>query len=147
MSQKSPKLSVKCLLSGPDVLPTSESLFLQGPGDSPTSSADGGQLSKHMHARKGGRMRSHMYAGGTYAPEGSVLDAQGGPVPKPADHTSVLRTAACCALCNDSALSYDPGLTSIHLTLHSSGPILRQPSDIQTSMLAGPQVLIVSVTL
>ncbi|CAL8471661.1 g11203 [Coccomyxa elongata] len=46
--------------------------------------------------------------GGTYAPEGSVLDAQGAPVPKPADHTSVLQTAACCALCNDSALSYDP---------------------------------------
>lgn len=49
-------------------------------------------------------------AGGTYAPEGSVLDAKGTPVETPADQTSVLETAACCALCNDSALTYDPGV-------------------------------------
>jgi hypothetical protein len=38
-----------------------------------------------------------------------VLDAQGGPVETPADQASVLETAACCALCNDSSLTYDPG--------------------------------------
>lgn len=53
--------------------------------------------------------RASAAAGGTYAPEGSVLDAQGGPVETPADQASVLETAACCALCNDSSLTYDPG--------------------------------------
>ena len=53
--------------------------------------------------------RINWAAGGTYAPEGSVLDAQGGPVETPADEASVLETAACCALCNDSALTYDTG--------------------------------------
>ncbi|KAK9918863.1 hypothetical protein WJX75_007624 [Coccomyxa subellipsoidea] len=55
-----------------------------------------------------GDLTEFRVTGGTYAPEGSVLDAQGGPVETPADQASVLETAACCALCNDSSLTYDP---------------------------------------
>ena len=50
-----------------------------------------------------------MRSGGTYAPEGSVLDAHARPVEAPAEDPAVLQTAACCALCNDSHLSYNAG--------------------------------------
>ena len=51
----------------------------------------------------------HALPGGTYKPEGAVLDEQGKPVQTPADEPAVLQAAACCALCNDSSLSYNAG--------------------------------------
>ena len=39
-----------------------------------------------------------------------MLDEQGTPVQTPADEPAVLQTAACCALCNDSSLSYNAGV-------------------------------------
>ena len=54
------------------------------------------------------------HAGSTYAPEGRVLTESGAPVQAPAEESAVLQTATCCALCNDSTLTYNNG------KLHSS---------------------------
>ena len=53
-------------------------------------------------------------AGSTYAPEGRVLTESGAPVQAPAEESAVLQAATCCALCNDSTLTYNTGV--LHCT-------------------------------
>ena len=55
------------------------------------------------------RMSWQWRAGSTYAPEGRVLTESGAPVQAPAEESAVLQTATCCALCNDSTLTYNNG--------------------------------------
>ncbi len=55
------------------------------------------------------RMSWQWDAGSTYAPEGRVLTESGTPVQAPAEESAVLQTATCCALCNDSTLTYNNG--------------------------------------
>ncbi len=55
------------------------------------------------------RMSWHWHAGSTYAPEGRVLTESGAPIQAPAEESAVLQTATCCALCNDSTLTYNNG--------------------------------------
>jgi hypothetical protein len=54
------------------------------------------------------------------------LDEKGAPVEAPADQTSVLNTAVCCAICNDSSLGYDAGTAAASPQLLSSSLVLLQ---------------------
>ena len=38
-----------------------------------------------------------------------MLTESGAPVQAPAEESAVLQTATCCALCNDSTLTYNTG--------------------------------------
>ena len=55
--------------------------------------------------------------GSTFAPEGNIVDAQGSAVSGPADSPCLQRMASCAALCNDSTLSYNPGLLLLVIIL------------------------------
>ena len=48
-------------------------------------------------------------AGSTYAPDGRILTESGAPIQTPAEEAAVLQAATCCALCNDSTLTYSTG--------------------------------------
>ena len=48
-------------------------------------------------------------AGSTYAPDGRILTESGAPIQTPAEEAAVLQAATCCALCNDSTLTYNTG--------------------------------------
>lgn len=39
-----------------------------------------------------------------------MLTESGGPVQAPAKEAAIFKTAACCALCNDSTLTYNNGV-------------------------------------
>ncbi|KAI8472408.1 MAG: hypothetical protein J3K34DRAFT_453784 [Monoraphidium minutum] len=47
-------------------------------------------------------------SGTTFAPEGVVSDARGGPLAEPAAQPCLLNAALCSALCNDSSLAFRP---------------------------------------
>ncbi|CAK0785211.1 Calcium-transporting ATPase 3, endoplasmic reticulum-type [Coccomyxa viridis] len=54
-----------------------------------------------------GTLQEFRVTGSTYAPEGSVLTESGSPLQAPAEEAAILQMAACCALCNDSTLTYN----------------------------------------
>ncbi|CAL5220117.1 g2070 [Coccomyxa viridis] len=54
-----------------------------------------------------GQLKEFRVTGSTYAPEGRVLTESGAPIQAPAEESAVLQTATCCALCNDSTLTYN----------------------------------------
>lgn len=58
-------------------------------------------------------------AGNSFAPEGGVYWGQHSPVELPADQPCLLKLAICSALCNDSSLSYVPGMLRSHAESNS----------------------------
>ncbi len=65
-----------------------------------------------------------------------MLDAHGRPVQAPADDPAVLQTAACCALCNDSSLSYNAGVCAVGLQLGMSAPLQPAQADLSSATCA-----------
>ena len=75
-----------------------------------------------------------------------MIDHTGQPVPQPGDMPTLSQMAACCALCNDSTLSYAPEKAFVPPSPRSGGP-MHAPNVGEASALAPTGLCMSQATL